>query len=137
MKEEAKKENVKFYAMAPILTFKGKEYKDVANYNHYTVNAEGAIRDVIEFDLPLYYEEFETAEDKTFEVAIKLFGDGADNPSNFLGYKHEYYTITSSKVFAPSLDKNCVCYTRYRLYIDDLEHWIWPECCDNKKEPKE
>lgn len=137
MGKEVKKENVKFYAMAPILTFKGKEYKDVTNYNHYTVNTGDAIRDVIEFDLPLYYEEFETAEDKTFEVAVKLFGDGADTSSNFLGYKYEYYTIASSKVFATNLDEDCACYTRYRLYMDDLERWNWPECCGNKKESKE
>lgn len=126
--------DVKFYAMGPIITFKGKEYKDIVNYQHHTVNTGDTIRDVIEFESPLYYEEFETADDKTLKVAVKLFGDGANNPSNFLGCKYEYYTITSSKVFASVLDENCAAYTKYRLYIDNTEGWDWANCSDNQKE---
>lgn len=133
--EKEVKNNVAFYADTPIIILKDEEYTDVVNYKHHTVIKDDYIQDIIEFEMPVYYSEFEKIEGDTLKIKAKIYSGTAAEGANLYGYKYEYYTIEGSQLYVPEVrEKNDAAFTRYRVYVDNTTRWDWTECSDNKKE---
>lgn len=136
--EEKVENNVTFYVDTPIIILKDKEYTDVVNYKHHTVIKDDYIQDIIEFEMPVYYSEFEKIEGDTLKIKTKIYRGNITEGATHYDYKYEYYTIEGSQLYIPEVcGKNDAAFTRYRVYVDNTTRWDWAECSDNKKEMEE